>query len=354
MLVDCGATTHIINDITKFTSLEERFNPNEHFIELADGSRNNNIALKKGTAEISLQDMSGKCHQVIVENCLYIPSYKENIFSVQAATGKGASVEFSNNSAFLSAQNGTKFEIKKKDRLYYFKKCKIVQKASHNLEEWHKIFGHCNTQDILTLPTVVDGMSITGEKSKKFCETCTLGKMTETRSRQPDAKAKSPLELVHCDLAGPVSPVSIDGFKYALSFTDDYSGLTMTYFLKQKSNTAVATERFLSDCAPFGKVKRIRSDNGAEFTSKEFQAIMIKHGIRHEKSAPYSPHQNGTAERNWRTLFEMARCMVLEGKLPKELWTYAVLTAAYIRNRCYNSRLNSTPYEKFTGRKPKI
>ncbi len=81
---------------------------------------------------------------------------------------------------------------------------------------------------------------------------------------------------------------------------------------------------------------------------------MRKHGIRHEKSAPCSPHQNGTAERNWITIFEMARCMVLEGKLPKELWTYAVLTAAYIHNRCYNSRLNSTPYEKFTGRKPNV
>ena len=34
-------------------------------------------------------------------------------------------------------------------------------------------------------------------------------------------------------------------------------------------------------------------------------------------SAPYSPHQNGTTERNWRTLFEMARCMITEKSLPK-------------------------------------
>jgi hypothetical protein len=82
--------------------------------------------------------------------------------------------------------------------------------------------------------------------------------------------------------------------------------------------------------------------------------LLIKNHIKHEKSAPYSPHQNGTAERGWRTLFEMSRCLLLNAKLPKELWNYAVMTSTYIRNRCYNSRINQTPYEAFTGRKPNI
>ena len=93
-----------------------------------------------------------------------------------------------------------------------------------------------------------------------------------------------PLELVHCDFAGPVDPVSIDGYRYALSFTDDYPGLIMTYFLKQKSGTAEATKKFLSNVSPFGKVKclwsdltvkRLRSDNGSEFISKEFEALLV-------------------------------------------------------------------------------
>lgn len=40
--------------------------------------------------------------------------------------------------------------------------------------------------------------------------------------------------------------------------------------------------------------------------------------------------------------------------LPKYLCSYAVLTASYIRNRCYNTRLNETPYETFTGVKPSV
>ena len=92
----------------------------------------------------------------------------------------------------------------------------------------------------------------------------------------------------------------------------------------------------------FGKVKYLRSDNGSEFTSKEFEALLVSHGICQQKSPPYSPHQNGTAERGWRSWFEMARCLLIEAKLPKVLWTYAVLTASYICNRCYISRLYKT------------
>ncbi len=38
------------------------------------------------------------------------------------------------------------------------------------------------------------------------------------------------LELVHTDLAGPIDPEGKDGFKYALAFTDDYSGAVFVYF----------------------------------------------------------------------------------------------------------------------------
>ena len=128
----------------------------------------------------------------------------------------------------------------------------------------------------------------------------------------------------------------------------------MTYLLKCKSDTLQATEKFLADCAPYGNVKCMRSDQGSEFTEKKFKNLLRINKIKHEFSAPYSPHQNGTVERSWRSIFEIARCLILEAQLPKYLWTYAVKTAAYIRNRCFNSRTEITPYESFTGRKPNI
>ena len=64
-----------------------------------------------------------------------------------------------------------------------------------------------------------------------------------------------------------------------ISFVDDYSGAIKVYLLKNKSDTVTATERFLADAAPYGTVKRFRTDNGTEFTSSEFKNLMVKNHI---------------------------------------------------------------------------
>ena len=45
-----------------------------------------------------------------------------------------------------------------------------------------------------------------------------------------------------------------------------------------------------------GEMKRLRSNNGGKFVSQKFNDLLLKHCIKHELSAPYAPHQNGTAE----------------------------------------------------------
>jgi hypothetical protein len=353
LLVDTGATTHIVTDRAKFTEFQEGFDPDRHFIELADGSRANSLAQGRGKAKVSLVDSKGVIRETVLENALYVPSFKQDIFSVQCATEKGASVEFKCNSAELKCRNGMSFEIQKCGQLYFLNSVVTDKKTNRSLQEWHEVLGHCNTKDVLNLETVVEGMGITN-KNVSDCDTCIRGKMTNDRSRVPDAKATRPLDLVHSDLAGPMDPTSREGFRYTLGFTDDFSGLVNTYFLKSKSDTTEATKQYLADIAPYGSIKRLRSDNGGEFLSGEFKKVMIDNKIKHETSAPRSPHQNGTAERQWRTVFDMARCMLLESNIPKYLWNYAVLAARYIRNRCYNPRLGKTPLEAFTGKRPNI
>ena len=110
----------------------------------------------------------------------------------------------------------------------------------------------------------------------------------------------------------------------------------------------------LTDIAPYGTIKSVRSDQGGEFISEKRASILIQNKIRYERSAPYSQHQNGKAERARRTLFDMQRCLLVQSVLNKNLWTYAVLTAAYIRNRCFNKKIDSTPFQQITGKKPNI
>ena len=50
----------------------------------------------------------------------------------------------------------------------------------------------------------------------------------------------------------------------------------------------------------------------------------------------------------------MARCLLLEAKLPKRMWTYAVMSSVYIRSRCFCLRLGKTPYKALIGKQPNI
>ena len=154
LLVDCGATTHIVNDKNKFTSFDENFNPEVHFIELADGTRRNNIALSRGDANILLHDKQGNQHNVTLKNALYVPSFNQDIFSVQAASENGASISYNPGEAVLRAGDGTQFEIQKNGRLYY------LYSVRSSLQTWHEILGHCNNNDTLKLQNVVEGMSV--------------------------------------------------------------------------------------------------------------------------------------------------------------------------------------------------
>ena len=360
LLVDCGATAHIVTDKSRFTSFDESFRPEKHYIELANGSKSN-VALARGDVTVRIKDSHGRYVSAALKDALYVPSFPQSIFSVQAATAKGSRVIFERDNAQLVYSDDTVFDIQKHGKLFYLDvfddNAMISDSVNYacDLSSWHEILGHCNYDDVLKLQVVVNGMKVIGSTEKPAdCNVCVLGKMTQGRSRTPRCRSTVPLSLVHTDLAGPIEPASPEGFRYAIVFTDDYSGVVFVYFLKSKSDAVEATERFLADSAPFGKVKCLRSDNGTEYTSQAYKSLLKRHCIRHEMSAPYSPHQNGTAERHWRTLFEMGRCLLMQANLAKEFWPYAVLTVAYIRNRCYSCRLEQTPYFALTGRKPDL
>lgn len=359
LMVDTGATSHIINDATKFKSFDDTFKPESHCVELADGTLCRGIAQRRGDAEVFLIESTGQRRKATLRSALFIPSYPQDIFSVKSATTLGATVTFKQEESKLIHRDGTVYNIHVHEKLFYLPtevdesdKCNTC----HDLQTWHEILGHCNYQDVLKLQNVVNGMQVKGktEKPEQECEVCIQGKFVESRNRNPDPRAKTPLQMVHTDLTGPITTDCIDGYKYVQSFTDDYSSAVFVYFLKTKSDTVQATEKFLADVAPYGKVKCIRSDNGTEFTCRDFQTLLRKNGIKHETSAPYSPHQNGTAERGWRTLFEMGRCMLIESQLPKPLWNYAIQQAALVRNRCFNKRTEKTAYQMLTGKKPDI
>ena len=78
------------------------------------------------------------------------------------------------------------------------------------------------------------------------------------------------------------------------------------------------------------------------------------YGIKFEYTTPYTPEQNGVAERLNRSLIIMARAMLLDANLPIRLWGEAVNTASYLRNRTPIGPNDRTPEEAYTGHIPYI
>ncbi|GJR25430.1 retrovirus-related pol polyprotein from transposon TNT 1-94 [Tanacetum coccineum] len=99
------------------------------------------------------------------------------------------------------------------------------------------------------------------------------------------------------------------------------------------------------------KIKVVRSDRGGEYVAP-FAELCAKHGIRHEFTAPYSPQQNGIAERKNRTLKEMVTAMLISSGMSQDMWGEAILTATYLLNKIPRKEKEETPYELWMGRKP--
>ena len=78
-------------------------------------------------------------------------------------------------------------------------------------------------------------------------------------------------------------------------------------------------------------------------------------GIRRFLTAPYSPQQNGVAERKNRTVLDMVRSMLKSKNMSKEFWAEAVECAVYVQNRCPHKKLgDQTPQEAWSGQKPTV
>ncbi len=104
-----------------------------------------------------------------------------------------------------------------------------------------------------------------------------------------------------------------------MTLIDDYSKYTFVYLLKQKSEVQSKIKQFVALMMnQYGrKPKIIRSDRGGEYVNNGLQTFFQDEGIRFESTAPYSPQQNGVAERKNRYLMEMTRCMLLDANMDK-------------------------------------
>lgn len=168
------------------------------------------------------------------------------------------------------------------------------------------------------------------------CESCQLAKHHRlSSSPRVHKRTSAPFELVHSDVRGPCPVVSKAGFKYFVTFVDDYFRMTWLFLMKNRSELF---SHFTAFCAEIKtqfnvSVQILRSDNAKEYLSKYFRNYMVQHGIIHQTSCVDTPSQNGVDERKNRHLLEIARALLFQMQVPKHFLADAVSTACFLINR---------------------
>ena len=155
------------------------------------------------------------------------------------------------------------------------------------------------------------------EDGRGLCETCALGRQRKEPMTGKREKVNELLEVVHSDVCGPMQVSTITEERFFVTFIDEKSGRIAVTILKTKSEVLGAFQayRARAEKEAVRAIRTLRTDGGVEYTSGEFKAYLCINGIAHTISPPYTPCQNGLAERANRTLMESARCMIEGAKV---------------------------------------
>ncbi|EYC07744.1 hypothetical protein Y032_0069g372 [Ancylostoma ceylanicum] len=149
-----------------------------------------------------------------------------------------------------------------------------------------------------------------------------------------------PWTRIHADFAGP-----LDGKVY-LVIVDAYS--KWPEIIEMSTTTTNATIRELTRLfAQFGNPQTLVTDNGPQFTSKNFENFCTRNGIRHLKSPPFYPQSNGQAERFVDTFKRTFQKLKREARAPEALQRFLI---TYRRTPCPSAPGGESPAEAFLGR----
>lgn len=186
------------------------------------------------------------------------------------------------------------------------------------------------------------GMDDDIEKVVAACNTCQVhGKTPRKVPLVPWKTPERVWQRVHIDYAGP------DHGQYYLVAVDAKSKWAEVVIVKSISGPA--TVRTLKDIfSQHGYPETLVSDNGTQFTSKEFAQMCRDAGIEHVRSPAFHPQSNGQAERFVDTLKRGLKKLKGEGNVSNEILSQFLL---FYRSTPSNALGGLTPAEVHLGRR---
>ncbi|KAJ9508660.1 hypothetical protein QJQ45_027936 [Haematococcus lacustris] len=368
--IDSGASQHILKDLQFFYNYTA-FAPDKHRpVKLAAAGHK---VWAVGSGSVFLSTKRGSW---FLSHALYVPDSKQNFISVAAATEEGSSFLFRGDLCQISSNQfgsmlrvnahkirnsyilaavpmpdgpDTDSEQEQGAKLYGIKQSALqpdhrVQlepltnvaapsansATSNSPQVWHQRLCHASYDALARMQSegMVLGVPITTAQFRAaasdpaVCVGCVKGKQHKNvafAGPSPNAApVTAPLGLIHMDVSGPMT---------VIEELETQSGF---------------------------RCKAIRTDNGTEYVNSRMKEYCRSKGIVHQHSAPYSPQQNGAAERLNRTIFEKARSIIHSADISLSFWAHAVKFANHVRCLLPVSGQPLTPWEAFYGVKPDL
>jgi transposase InsO family protein len=182
---------------------------------------------------------------------------------------------------------------------------------------WHQKLGHMSEKGlkILSDKKLLPGLT---KVTLPFCEHCVTSKKHRLKFGKSTTKSKCILDLIHSDVwQAPV--ISLGGARYFVSFIDDCSRRCWVYPIRRKADVIAVFKTFkaLVELESGKKIKCLRTDNGGEYTSDEFDNIYQHEGIKRQFTTSYTSQQNGVVKWMNKTLLERTRAMLKAASLGK-------------------------------------
>ena len=277
----------------------------------------------RGTVKVT-SFINGQHYQFLLTNVLYVPTNTHNLLSLGRWDTAGGNYHRGQGILTMCASNGDTVAVgtKLSNNLYRLQDFKVSKPETTNSinrtyafqnntnlatwEIWHRHFGHLGLTSLQALinQNMVTGLNIDQASPKYDCEACTKSKQFVNPFPTGNLKVSTqPGQLTHTDLWGKYPVQSIHGHQYFHSFLDDSTQRPTICFLKTKDEAAQALRDYVTYLEARGfRPQAFHCDEGREFVTNALKTWLHSKGIKLQTTAPYSPSQNGAAERLNRTL----------------------------------------------------
>ncbi|KAM2874298.1 hypothetical protein COP2_017588 [Malus domestica] len=363
-IVDSGASHHMTADINALTQVTPFEGSDKIIIGNGTGLSIHNI----GSATIQTNN-----HSLLLNKILHVPRIARNLLSVKQLCADNKSWFICDESQFFVQDKRTREIVyhgkSKPEELFHIPvvpQKRGVQVSSSNpaaylgkaikSEVWHQRLGH-PTQEIMS--SMLQKSKISGYIDDKhtICVPCIQGKMSRTPFPVRSNTCTFPFEKIHSDTWGPSPVKSLEGYRYYVTLIDEYTRYVWIFPMSNKSDVFTIFVRFYNFVlTQFGKhIKSLQTDGGGEYVSHRFTSFLAQKGIVQCISCPYTPQQNGMAERKHRHIVETAITLLNTAGLTPEFWYFACAHSVFLINRMpCKTLLMCSPYQCLYQKVPDV